>query len=121
MSRGFPLPRAVSELRSPGAACSTISPPVPYTVSPVSIRISERSVRIIVRISRRMSTRSRAKNSPIAVLVRRMPIETTRYALGLNIPGLDSFRNSEAGRDSRPSSIFVILYTLIYSNFVDLN
>lgn len=36
MSRGFPLPRAVSELRSPGAACSTISPPVPYTVSPVS-------------------------------------------------------------------------------------
>lgn len=37
VSRGFPLPRAVSELRSPGAACSTISPPaVPYTVSPVS-------------------------------------------------------------------------------------
>lgn len=37
VSCGFPLPRAVSELRSPGAACSTISPPaVPYTVSPVS-------------------------------------------------------------------------------------
>lgn len=37
VSRGLPLPRAVSELRSTGAACSTTSPPaVPYTVSPVS-------------------------------------------------------------------------------------
>lgn len=37
VSRGFPLPRAESEQRSAGAACSTISPPVvPYTVSPVS-------------------------------------------------------------------------------------
>lgn len=91
VSRGFPLPRAVSELRSPGAACSTISPPaVPYTVSPVSTVHQKDLYPVIVRIE---------KDEPRIPSVK---CRSKKRLVGVHFPRLNSFQNFEAGRDSQP-------------------
>lgn len=109
VSRGFPLPRAVSELRSRGwAACSTISPPaVPYTVSPVSTVYTLESelshIRLCVEETVKLLATSSIQNN--IADVHRTSIKITRCVVGLSS---NSLRDPEAGRNPQHPSVFFV-------------